>query len=76
MPDFASKLGNCLTWLGCEPVDSWKEVEPDIWEDQFGVRWDRTIYKDVGVVCNQMITPPADAKPESIAAMIEVLQDQ
>jgi len=56
-PDFASKLGNCLTWLGCEPADSWREVQPYIWEDQFGVRWDRTIDKDIGVVCNQMITP-------------------
>jgi uroporphyrinogen decarboxylase len=56
-PGFASKLGNCLTWLGCEPVDGWREVEPDIWEDQFGVRWDRSIDKDIGNVCNQLITP-------------------
>lgn len=54
--DFASKLDNCLTVLGCEPADGWKEVEPDIWEDQFGVRWDRTIDKDIGVVCNRLVT--------------------
>ena len=56
-PGFASKLGNCLTWMGCEPAGSWKEVEPDIWEDQFGVRWDRSIDKDIGNVCNQLVTP-------------------
>jgi len=56
-PNFASKLGNCLTWLGCEPAGSWKEVAPDIWEDQFGVRWDRSIDKDIGNVCNQLVTP-------------------
>jgi len=55
-PLFASKLGNCLAWLGCEPADSWKEVEPDIWQDPFGVQWDRTIDKDIGNVRNQLIT--------------------
>jgi uroporphyrinogen decarboxylase len=56
-PDFASKLGNCLTWLGCEPVDGWREVEPDVWEDQFGVRWDRSIDEDIGNVCNRLVNP-------------------
>jgi uroporphyrinogen decarboxylase len=55
-PHFASKLGNCLTWLSCEPAESRKEVGPDIWEDQFGVRWDRSIDKDIGNVCNQQVT--------------------
>ena len=56
-PDFASKLGNCLTWLGCEPADSWREIEPDIWQDQFGVRWDRRIDKDIGNVQGELVTP-------------------
>jgi uroporphyrinogen decarboxylase len=56
-PEFNAKLGNCLTWLTCEPADSWKEVAPDLWEDQFGVHWDRTIDKDIGNVCNQVVTP-------------------
>ena len=56
-PDFDSKLGNCLTVLGCEPADGWQEVEPDIWRDEFGVLWDRTVDKDIGTVCNQRITP-------------------
>ena len=55
-PDFASKLGNCLAWLGCEPAGSWREVEPDIWEDQFGVQWDRSIDKDIGNVRGQLVT--------------------
>lgn len=56
-PDFVSKLGNCLTCLSCELKDSWKEVKPNIWEDQFGVQWDRSIDEDIGVVCNCLITP-------------------
>ena len=56
-PHFTSKLGNCLTWLGCEPADGWREVQPDVWEDQFGVRWDRSIDEDIGNVCNRLVTP-------------------
>lgn len=56
-PGFASKLGNCLSTLNCEPEGSWQEVEPDIWQDQFGVRWNRSIDKDIGVVCNCLVTP-------------------
>ncbi len=56
-PSFAAKLDNCLTGLSTEPRDGWREVEPDIWEDQWGVRWNRTVDKDIGVVCNQVVTP-------------------
>ncbi|MBD3183599.1 uroporphyrinogen decarboxylase [Candidatus Poribacteria bacterium] len=54
-PEFVSKLGNCLITLGCEPESAWKEIKPDIWRDQFGVEWDRTIDKDIGVVRNCLI---------------------
>ena len=56
-PDFASKLGNCFTDLSCSPPDGWCEVEPDIWEDNFGVQWDRSVDKDIGVVVNQLVNP-------------------
>jgi uroporphyrinogen decarboxylase len=56
-PGFDTKLGNCLTWLRTEPKGSWKEVSPNIWQDQFGVQWDRSIDKDIGNVCNQLVTP-------------------
>ena len=53
--DFVSKLGNCLTGLSCAPKDSWKEVNSDVWEDQFGVQWNRSIDKDIGTVCNCLV---------------------
>jgi len=56
-PNFGAKLGNCLTALSTEPADSWREVRPNIWEDQFGVQWDRHVDKDIGVVCNRLVTP-------------------
>lgn len=54
-PGFVSKLGNCLTVLDCEPANAWREVAPDIWQDQFGVRWNRSVDKDIGVVENRMV---------------------
>jgi uroporphyrinogen decarboxylase len=56
-PHFDAGLQNCLTVLSTEPSDGWREVVPDIWEDQFGVRWNRSVDKDIGVVCNRVITP-------------------
>jgi uroporphyrinogen decarboxylase len=57
-PDFESKLGNCFTWFRPYPDNvRYRLVGPDIWEDEFGVRWNRTIDKDIGVPCNQLITP-------------------
>ncbi|HNR36452.1 MAG TPA: uroporphyrinogen decarboxylase family protein [Candidatus Hydrogenedentes bacterium] len=56
-PDFGAKLGNCFTMLGTAPSGAWREVEPDIWQDQFGVRWDRSVDKDIGVVVNRLVTP-------------------
>jgi uroporphyrinogen decarboxylase len=53
---FDAQLGNCLTWLGTGLPDGWREVEPGIWADEFGVRWNRTIDRDIGVVCNQCVT--------------------
>ena len=55
-PDFESKLGNCLHVLKTEPIDAWREVRQGIWEDQFGVQWDRSIDRDIGNVCNVSVT--------------------
>ena len=56
-PTFAERLGNCFTMLGTAPKNAWKEVAPDLWQDQFGVRWDRSVDKDIGVVTNCLVTP-------------------
>jgi uroporphyrinogen decarboxylase len=57
-PDFASKLGNCFTWIRpYSGAESFVEVRPDVWRDEFGVLWDRRIDKDIGVVCNRLVTP-------------------
>jgi len=83
-PDFASKLGNCLTVLGCAPAGAWREVAPDVWQDQFGVQWDRSIDKDIGVVCNRLVTPsnldlyrfPDPDDPSRYASYADLLTDK
>ncbi len=83
-PQFETDLGNCLTILGCEPAGAWQEVAPDVWQDQFGVRWNRAVDKDIGVVCNQVIDsdtwmsyrwPNAD-DPTRYGSYARVLQDK
>ena len=32
-------------------------MAPDVVEDEFGGRWEISVDKDIGVVCNRMITP-------------------
>jgi len=57
-PDFEAKLGNCFTWLRPHPPERrYVEVDPDIWRDEFGVQWDRHVDRDIGVVCNRLVTP-------------------
>jgi uroporphyrinogen decarboxylase len=55
--DFEATLGNCFTWLRPHPPGArFVEVAPDVWEDEFGVHWDRHVDKDIGVVCNRLVT--------------------
>ncbi len=56
-PDFYARIDNCFTILSTTAEGGWKEIAPDIWADEFGVQWNRTVDKDIGVVCNCLVTP-------------------
>ena len=56
-PNFDDKIGNHLTILRAEPPDGRVEVRPGIWRDQFGVHWNRTVDKDIGIVMEYLVTP-------------------
>jgi uroporphyrinogen decarboxylase len=56
-PDFAAKLGNAVSALGTATPDCWHEVRPNVWQDEFGVQWNREVDRDIGVVCNTAVTP-------------------
>jgi uroporphyrinogen decarboxylase len=55
-PDFESSLGNCLTVLRTRLPETGLADRPGIWEDEFGVQWDRRVDADIGTVCNRRIT--------------------
>jgi uroporphyrinogen decarboxylase len=57
-PNFEDALGNCFTWFRPYPGDlRFRALGGDIWEDEFGVAWNRTLDKDIGVPCRYLITP-------------------
>jgi uroporphyrinogen decarboxylase len=56
-PQFDSKLDNCFSTLGTHKPGGGKVVTAGLWEDEFGVRWDKSIDRDIGNVCNSVVTP-------------------
>jgi len=56
-PDFETALGNCLEIIRTGQPMTEVPGKPGIWQDEFGVQWDRTIDSDIGTVCNQLIRP-------------------
>jgi uroporphyrinogen decarboxylase len=56
-PDFEASLDNCLTVLRTRLPERELAAQPGIWEDEFGVQWDRRVDPDIGTVCNRRITP-------------------
>ncbi len=48
--DLDRALDNHLVKYKPRRPDAWQEVRPDYWRDEFGVVWNRTVDKDIGVV--------------------------
>lgn len=55
--DLDSVLGNHLLQLGND-IGFFEEIAPDRWRDFFGVVWDRSVDKDIGIVANQALPEP------------------
>jgi uroporphyrinogen decarboxylase len=81
-PSFLDRVGNHFTILRAEPMGARVEIRPNIWRDQFGVHWDRTVDKDIGVVMEQLVTPdhlgdfvfPDPDEPSRFAAYADLRQ--
>ncbi|HQK92668.1 MAG TPA: uroporphyrinogen decarboxylase family protein [Armatimonadota bacterium] len=80
-PDYADAIDNCFHGVHADPgpKDHW--LDENTWQDEFGVRWDRRIDRDIGNVCNQVLPerdlsalelpdPLAPAKWEGFAAQV------
>ncbi len=48
-------LGNHLCYVRTESSESTREVEPMIWEDEWGIRWDRSVDRDIGTPLNTLL---------------------
>ncbi len=55
-PDFEAGLGNCLEVLRMRLPYRQLPDRPAVWEDEWGVQWDRSIDTDIGTVCNRRVT--------------------
>ncbi len=55
--DFEVGLGNCLEIIRTGLPMTEVPGRPGIWQDEFGVQWDKTIDVDIGTVCNQPVRP-------------------
>ena len=54
-PDFLM-VNNALAQVGVGGAGM-RQVAPDVWEDSFGVLWNRSIDPDIGTVCNERVSP-------------------
>ncbi len=51
-------FGNHLALMHSRPINSYKEVKPGYWQDEWGVIWDRRIDKDIGNPSNCLLAEP------------------
>ncbi len=56
-PGFEAHLGNCLEVVRMRLPYRQLPDRPGVWEDEWGVQWDRRIDTDIGTVANRAITP-------------------
>jgi len=56
-PAFEAGLGNCLEIVRMRRPYQPLADRPWVWEDEWGVHWDRRIDTDIGTVCNRRVTP-------------------
>ena len=46
--DFRDRIGCHIAMVMHAPSESWTEVAPGYWRDEFGVVWNRTVDRDIG----------------------------
>ncbi|MGD9494788.1 MAG: uroporphyrinogen decarboxylase family protein [Armatimonadota bacterium] len=48
-------IDNCIAGLAAKPGPLAGWIDENTWQDQFGVRWDRSVDRDIGIVCNRVL---------------------
>jgi len=56
-PAFSDKIGNCFSFLRpCAGGSQYRRVRGELWADEFGVLWDKSVDRDIGVVANRLVS--------------------
>jgi len=55
---FDSTIGNHLASISHRRLAPWVEGEPGFFRDEWGVIWNKTIDRDIGIVANQVLSEP------------------
>lgn len=53
--DFLALIDNCSAGVAATPGPKCMQLDATTWQDEFGVRWDRSIDADIGNVCNCLV---------------------
>ena len=53
--EFPGCLGNHLALIEPQTPEAWTRLGGDTWRDEFGVEWDRSVDKDIGVPQNRVL---------------------
>jgi len=53
--EFHSLIDNAIHSVGACPGPKQRQIDEHIWQDEFGVQWDRHIDPDIGNVCNLVL---------------------
>jgi len=74
-PGFEGRIGNHLATLSHRKSSPWTQIKPGYVADQWGVIWNRTVDKDIGVIANRILPEPSlhgfqlpDPLPDRLAA--------
>lgn len=57
-PDFDGKIGNHFARFSHRKMIRWTEIKPGYFQDDWGVVWNRTVDKDIGVVDEYLLLEP------------------
>jgi uroporphyrinogen decarboxylase len=57
---FLKEIDNCFHGVSANPGPNEQWLSEHVWQDEFGVQWDRSIDRDIGNVCNAVL-PERDA---------------
>ena len=52
---FLQQMDNCFHGVGASPGPETEWLAENLWQDEFGVQWDRSVDRDIGNVCNAVI---------------------